>query len=138
MTGQVAQSAPEYSIDWRQNRLSTMKNYIHQTTDPIRIAIKEYPIKNILLDDLRYNYYLDSSAILMYTKPTWPIFRATNAEQLNDIFQSLDINIVVLSQSGIKQYWDKIYLYKYLEDPIYSEILCDNDNNRIYRILFRN
>ncbi len=117
---------------WVHRDPAIFTDRLHQIISPTKAAITEHSIQNILLDDMRYNYYLGSNAILMYTKPTWPIIKATNAEQLRNEFRSLDIQLVVLTQTGIKTYWEKIHLYKYLEEPENSEILCDNDYIKIY------
>ncbi len=123
-------------IKWGQRDPAAITEYLYQTLDPIEAAASEHSVQNILLDDMRYNYYLNSSAVLMYTKPTWPIIKATSANQLGDAFRSLNIQLVAFTNDGIKQYWSKLYLYKYLEDPQYCELLSDNGRIRIYLLKF--
>jgi len=75
--------------------------------------------KRLLLDDEagRYNYYLDNQAVIIYTQPTWEIVRAKNQQQIDAEFTRLDIGSVVLTSSLITDWWERIALYRFLNNP---------------------
>jgi hypothetical protein len=75
--------------------------------------------KRLLLDDEagRYNYYLDNQAVIIYTRPTWEIVRAKNQQQIEAEFTRLDIGSVVLTSSLITDWWERIALYRFLNNP---------------------
>jgi hypothetical protein len=75
--------------------------------------------KRLLLDDEagRYNYYLNNKAVIIYTRPTWEIVRSRNQQQIDAEFDHLDIGSVVLTSSLVTDWWDRLALYRYLNNP---------------------
>jgi hypothetical protein len=83
------------SSKWRTRNKA--KEWIEASIIPLQSILQKMPIgKNLLLEDLRYNYYLGNRAIILYSSPTCKILRGENEEQVNDALKDLNIVAVAL------------------------------------------
>jgi hypothetical protein len=89
--------------------------------------------KNLLLDDLKYNYYLGNRAVLLYSFPTWPLIQARSEGEAGQALDRLKIGSVALMEKNISGWWDRIPLYDYLAglDGQYQK--RSNGSLRVYR-----
>ncbi|PWB54420.1 MAG: hypothetical protein C3F13_06600 [Anaerolineales bacterium] len=90
------------------------------------------PGENLLIDTNRWNYYIDNTGIVLYTKPTYAILQGKTIVDLKDALKSLNIGAVVLTNSDIDNWWRNIPLYSILVDPDEAFILNQNNVQTSY------
>jgi hypothetical protein len=89
----------------------------------------------LILEDLRYNYYLGNRAVVMYSRPTVPLIQARSAEQARVELRRLGAGAVAVQTRQIVGWWDQIPLWHVLSDPQFARVDYSDDNLTIFRIL---
>lgn len=111
--------------------------WINEVIDPL---IKADQIisedRHILLEDMRYNYFLDNEAIAMFTRATWPIFRSETVKDTGEILDDLKVGAVALSSDRIYGWWDQIALYDYLSKSEKAVLAFSSSKYQLYYLVW--
>jgi hypothetical protein len=72
------------------------------------------PHSKVLLEDGRFNYYLKSQAVLIYSKFATKLHRATSDEEVERQLTRMNIGVVMITAKSVPGWWDSTALYRYL------------------------
>ncbi len=89
--------------------------------------------KKLLLEDARYNYYLGSRAMLLFSRPACDILEAQDHLQLKEALRRRNIAAVVLEEESLAGRWDHSRLLHTLADPEVT-VLTHHKGILIYRL----
>lgn len=98
---------------WYQNRWDDQ--FVSDRVEPIRRVSEVIHPGRLVLEDARWNYYLDNHHVVMYSTPTRVLFAATTSEEFEQAFRALDAGGVVLKVSSLDSWWRHGRLLPYLE-----------------------
>jgi hypothetical protein len=73
--------------------------------------------ERLLIDDLRYNYYLNNQAVLLFSRPTWDLIQAKDDDHVEQALEGLHAGGVALTEGRIHGWWDQVPLLAYLRNP---------------------
>jgi tetratricopeptide (TPR) repeat protein len=125
------------TIDTQWRILSeTVENQFANTINEFNYILATMPKdKKILMNDGRYSYYLGQQVMTRFAKPTWPVTRAKNEEEVQLAISELNIGAVMLNTREIEGWWDQLPLYSYLNNT-HNTIQVYSDNRfQVYRII---
>lgn len=119
---------------WRTPSISRDIEFA-KTTELLESTLQQIPAtKKLLLEDDRYNYYLNNQAIVMYSRPTWSIIHAQNDSEVAESLKNLNIGAVVFQEENIYGWWNQIALFDFLSNPNNAFVSECNDVFRIYTV----
>ncbi|MCB2186237.1 MAG: hypothetical protein KQJ78_07455 [Deltaproteobacteria bacterium] len=73
------------------------------------------PGSRLLLDDLRWNYYLPQRGVLLYATTSWELLRAQTSQDVARLLAAQRLGAVELRNDWIKEWWSVTPLYQYLK-----------------------
>jgi hypothetical protein len=75
------------------------------------------PGKKLLLENARYNYYLGSRAMLIFSRPACEILEAQDHRQVKEALRRRNIAAVALEEESLAGRWNHTHLLHALADP---------------------
>jgi len=89
--------------------------------------------KRLLLEDNRYNYYLGSKAMLIFSRPACEFLEAQDHQQVKEALRKWSIGAVALEEESLAGRWDHSRLFHALADPEVA-VLTHGKGILIYRV----
>ena len=108
------------------------EKWLFENLEPIEAALHRIPGKRLLLEDARFNYYLNNQAVILYTPPTWPIIQARSEREVQSALNELNIGAVILQEAYLSGWWDQIPLFDFLNNPKLTFVAARNSWQRVY------
>lgn len=71
--------------------------------------------RQLCIDDFGYNYYLQNRALILGSKPSWPVLRAPDKALALARYEALGIGAVVLKKKLIPNWWERLPFYAALQ-----------------------
>jgi hypothetical protein len=111
---------------WDEDRLS-------EQIRPLQMALERIPPgKKLVLDDSRYNYYLGNKAVIIYSDAAQSIIKAASEQEVESALKRLNVGAIALRTEKISEYWDRIALFRFLNDPRLAFELSGSTKLRIF------
>jgi hypothetical protein len=101
--------------------------YLETTLHNVRIAERNLePEHRLLLEDARWNWYLGNKHLLMYTRPTHPLFRAESCVEVGSLLLQLRVGGVVLVKSSLDEWWADSVLLDCLQNDEFRRMATED------------
>lgn len=117
---------------WRVFGHSYTGPWVIENLGLLEDVIQELPVdKRLLIEDSRFNYYLNNRGILIYSQPTWNLLQAKSEGEVQAALQRLNIGAVLLQETNIRDWWDQLPMLSYLNDSG-QNVLVASHQFRVY------
>lgn len=97
---------------WYRNTWSAQ--YVDETLANIRTAEGLIGDRRLVIEDARWNYYLEEKLVVMYSLPTRSLFTAKSDPEIETALRDLNLAGMVLSLSSIDRWWKYSPIYAYM------------------------
>ncbi len=115
---------------WRLNDWGD--EWVSENVGVLGLTADRLPPGQRLLLAGRYNYYVHGKAMVMYSRPSWPVTWARNDTEVKSALGGAGIGAVALMENQIEDYWDRSPLFKFLDNPANGVAKTQNEHLRVY------
>ena len=104
------------SARWRAEpaRFAARQAFAQQLELLQKLSQELAPGQRLCLDDVGYQYYLGNRALILGTKPSWPLLRAADGAQVAARLDALAIGAVVFKKAALPDWYERLPLYQSL------------------------